>query len=193
MKFSRAALSAAFASDLAYRHGGGLSRAEAGRLDRKGFQIPHRRDHAGAAAALHHDRRADRPAGAGAARLRRLGRQHADAGLRRRIVRPRPAARCGEILHHHPRRHRPRQIVKAVRRHEDGFSEIQLRGHGRCPVPPGQGRPRRQASAAGDRQFDGRHARLDLGREISAMRWTRWCRWRRSRPRWRRATGCCGG
>ena len=57
---------------------------------------------------------------------------------------------------------------KAVRRHEDDVPEIQLRRHGRCPVPPGQGRPRRQASAAGDRQFDGRHARMDLGREVSA-------------------------
>ena len=31
------------------------------------------------------------------------------------------------------------------------------------------------------------------GDEISRTSWTRWCRWRRSRPRWRRATGCCGG
>ena len=53
--------------------------------------------------------------------------------------------------------------------------------------------PRRQASAARDRQFDGRHADLDLGRQISRSSWTRWCRWPRSRPRWRRATGCCGG
>ena len=43
-----------------------------------------------------------------------------------------------KILHHHSRQHRPRQILKTVRRHEDGFSEIQLRGHGRCPVPAGQ-------------------------------------------------------
>ena len=120
-------------------------------------------------------------------------REHADAGICRRIVRRRPAARCVEILHHHSRRDRPRQIVKAVRRHEDGFPEIQLRGHGRRALSPGQGRPRRQASAARHRQFDGRHACLDLGREISRHAWTRWCRWRRSRPRWRRATGCCGG
>ena len=31
------------------------------------------------------------------------------------------------------------------------------------------------------------------GVQISATSWTRWCRWPRSRPRWRRATGCCGG
>ena len=64
---------------------------------------------------------------------------------------------------------RPRQIVETFRRHEDRISEIQLRGHGRCAVPPGQGRPRREASAARDRQFDGRHAHLDLGRQISAI------------------------
>ena len=193
MKYLRAALSAAFAVLSCRRAGGGLSRAEARRLDRQGLQIPQRRDDAGTAAALHHGRRADRPAGAGAARLGRLGREHADAGLRRRIVRRRPAARRLEILHHHSRRHRPRQIVKTVRRHEDGVPEIRLRGHGRCAVSPGQGRSRHQASAARDRQFDGRHAHLDLGRANIRHTWTRWCRWRRSRPRWRRATGCCGG
>ena len=138
-------------------------------MDRQGFQIPHRRDDAGAAAALHHDRRADRTAGAGAARLGRLRGQHADADLWRRIVRPRPAARRREILHHHSRRCRSRQIVKAFRRHEDRVSKIQLRGHGRRAVSPGQGRARRQTSAARDRQFDGRHAHLDLGRQISAI------------------------
>jgi len=57
-------------------------RAETGRLDRHGLQIPHRRDNAGTAASLHHHRRADRPAGAGAAWFGRLGGQHADAGFR---------------------------------------------------------------------------------------------------------------
>ena len=169
MNFPYAALSAAACPDLRHRFRGRLSGAETGRLDRQGFQIPHRRDDAGAAAALHHDRRADRPAGAGAARLGRLGRQHADAGFRRRIVRPRPAAGCREILHHHSRQCRPRQIVKTLRRDEDRISEIQLRGHGRRAVSPGQGRARRQTSAARDRQFDGRHAHLDLGRQISAI------------------------
>ena len=139
MKFiSPAALVGRPRADLVHGHRRGLSGAETGQLDREGFQIPHRRHHAGVAAALHHDRRADRAAGAGAARHRRLGRQHADAGLRRRVVRRRPAAGCHEILHHHPRQHRPRQILQAVRRHEDDFPEIQLRRHGRRPVPPGQ-------------------------------------------------------
>ena len=31
-----------------------------------------------------------------------------------------PAARCDKVFHHHPRQHRPRPIVKAVGRHEDG-------------------------------------------------------------------------
>src|SRR5450759_3155565 len=48
-----------------------------------------RQNHAGAAPALYHRRRTDRPAGAGAARLGRLGGDHADAGLCGRAVRPR--------------------------------------------------------------------------------------------------------
>src|SRR3977135_3060430 len=68
---------------------------------------------------------------------------------------------------HHSRRHRPRQIVETLRRHEDDVSEIRLRGHGRRAVPPDQGRPRHKASAARDRQFDGRGAPLDVGREKS--------------------------
>ena len=46
--------------------------------------------------------------------------------------------------------------------------EIRLRRHGRGAISPGDGRPRHQASAARDRQFDGRHADLAVGREISA-------------------------
>lgn len=48
------------------------------------------------------------------------------------------------------------------------FPEIQLRRHGRGAASPREGRPRRQTSAARDRQFDGRHANLAVGREISA-------------------------
>ena len=33
--------------------------------------------------------------------------------------------------------------------------------------------------APGDRQLDGRHARLDVGRATTRTSWTRWCRWRR--------------
>ena len=31
------------------------------------------------------------------------------------------------------------------------------------------------------------------GVKYPALSWMRWCRWPRSRPKWRRATGCCGG
>lgn len=48
-------------------------------MDREGFQVPYRRDHAGVAAELHHARRPRRPAGGGAAWLGRFGRQPADA------------------------------------------------------------------------------------------------------------------
>ena len=96
------------------------------------------------------------------------GGEHADGDLRGRIVRRGPAARRREILHHHSRRHRPRQIIKAVGRDEDGIPEIRLRRHGRRAISPGHRGPRHQASAAGDRQFDGRHAHLAVGREISS-------------------------
>ena len=169
MNFPYAALSAALALTSVTAFAADYPAPKQGEWIAKDFKFHTGETHAGTAAALHHDRRADRPAGAGAARLGRLGREHADGRLRRRVVRRRPAARCREILHHHSRRRRPRQIVKALRRHEDRVSEIQLRGHGRRAVSPGQGRPRRQASAARDRQFDGRHAHLDLGRQISAI------------------------
>ena len=144
-------------------------RAEAGRLDRARFQVPHRRGHARASPALHDGRRALRPAGAGAARHDGLGGQHADAGLRRRAVRARPAARCRPVLHHPPGRHRPRQIVQALRRPESEIPQVRLRRHGRRPLSPAQGRPRHQPPAPGDRQFDGRHAHLAVGLEISGF------------------------
>src|SRR6185369_4419890 len=90
-------------------------------------------------------------------------------GLRWRAVWPRSAARCREILHHHPGWRRPWKIFKALRRHEDGIPEIQLRGHGRRALPPPQRRPRHKAPAADHRQFDGRHAYLDLGWKISEV------------------------
>ena len=40
------------------------------------------------------------------------------------------------------------------------------------------------------RQLDGRHAELDLGREVPGLHGRRWCRWHRCPPRWRAATGC---
>ena len=50
----------------------------------------------------------------------------------------------------------------------------------------GTGHPPPQAR---DRQLDGRHACLALGRQVPRVHGRRWCRWRASRPRCRAATG----
>ena len=62
-----------------------------------------------------------------------------------------------------------RQIVQAVGRPAREIPELQLRRHGRGAVPAGDRGPRRQASAARDRQLDGRHADLDVGRDLSRL------------------------
>ena len=64
---------------------------------------------------------------------------------------------------------RPRQIVETLRRPARQVPEIQLRRHGRSPVPPDQGRPRHPPPAPGDRQLHGRHAHLAVGREVSRL------------------------
>ena len=63
-----------------------------------------------------------------------------------------------------PDAHRPRQVVQAVRRPAREVPALQLRRHGRRAVPAGDRRPRHPPPAPGDRQLDGRHAHLDLGR-----------------------------
>ena len=90
----RAALAAALVADRDPGAGRRLSGAEAGRLDRQGLPLPHRRCDARGSPALHDGRRADRRAGAAPAWHRRCGRELPDAGLCRRTVRRRPAARC---------------------------------------------------------------------------------------------------
>ena len=165
----RFALAAALSVVASFGIRRGLSRAEAGRLDRQGFPLPHRRGDARAAPALHDGRRADRRAGADPARHRRLRRELPDAGLRRRAVRRGPAARRHEVLHHPARRDRRRQIGQAVRRPAREVPALQLRRHGRGAVPAGDRRPRRQPPAPGDRQLDGRHADLDVGRGLSGL------------------------
>ena len=92
-----------------------------------------------------HRRRADRRAGARPARHHRLRRQHADAGFRRRAVRPGPAARRQEVLHHPPGLARRRQVVEALRRAAGEVPAIQLRRHGAGAVPAAS--PRASASA----------------------------------------------
>ena len=72
-----------------------------------------------------------------------------------------------QVLHHPPGRGRPRQIIETLRRPARQVPEIQLRRHGRGPLPADQGRPRHPPSAPGDRQLDGRHAHLAVGRQVS--------------------------
>ena len=98
--------SRASVSDRACCRGGGLSRTEGRRLDRARLSLSHRRGHAGTAPALHHRRRAFGTARADPARHHRFRRHHADAGIRGRAVRPRPAAGCEQVLHHPAGRHR---------------------------------------------------------------------------------------
>ena len=116
-------------------------------------------------------------------------RLDADTEFRRRTVRRRSAARCEEVLHHHPELDRPRQVVEAVRRPAREIPEVQLRRHGRGAGAPAQGAPEDRPRAPRDRQFDGRHAYLALGAEISGLHGRGRADGRRSRPRWRAATG----
>ena len=112
----------------------------------------------------------DRRAGAGAARHGGLRRRHADA-------RPSPAS-CSApasrwtraLLHHPAGRDRPRQIEQAVGRPArrssrstttTTWSTAQYR-----LLTEGLGI---DARAPGDRQLDGRHADLDVGREVSGL------------------------
>ena len=60
-----------------------------------------------------------------------------------------------------------RMLIEAVRRTARQIPEIQLRRHGHRTASADQGRPRHQTSAPRHRQFDGRHADLDVGDEIS--------------------------
>eukprot|EP01136_Pigoraptor_vietnamica_P035667 Opistho-1_new@101229 len=153
----------------AFGLGSRLSRPAPRQLGRQGLPLPHRRGPARAAAELQHRRRTHRRTGADPARHGRIGRQHADTGLCWRTVRRRPAAGCQPLLHHPARRHRHRQILQAVRRAARRIPQIQLCGHGRCAVPPGEGAPGRQTPARDHRQFDGRHADLDLGQQVPGL------------------------
>ena len=168
-----------------------LSAAEGGRLDRARFQVPHRRGHARAAPALHDGRRA-RPASRCWCCTARPARRAsmltpAFAGELFGPGQPLDAARYYIIL---PDAHRPRQIAQALRRPAQRNS----RSYNYDDMVDAQYRllkrgPRHQPPAPGDRQLDGRHADLAVGRRSIRTSWTRWCRWRRSRRRCRAATG----
>ena len=74
-----------------------------------------------------------------------------------------------KIFHHSAGRDRRGEIDQAVRRAARQVSALQLRRHGFGAVQAGDRGPGYQASAAGDRQFDGRHADLDVGRGVSGF------------------------
>ena len=168
-------------------------RPAAGRCRDQGFPVSHRRGSARTEIALLHGRRADRRSGAGAARIERFRPDHAGQELRRRAVRSGPGARHEQIFHHRPGRHRRGQIVEAVERPAHEVPEIHLRGPGRRAASPAHRAPRRAAREADHRPVDGRHAGLDVGRDVSRFHGACWCRWDRSLLRCRAATGCCAG
>ena len=90
--------------------------------------------------------------------------------LRRRVVRPGPAARRGEVLHHPAGRHRPRRVEQAERRHAGALSALWLCRHGRGGVPPVDRRPAGEPSAARDGHVDGGHAHVAVGVALSGIR-----------------------
>ncbi len=108
-------------------------------------------------------------AGGHHARHHGIGCRLPHAGVRRRAVRTRPAARRESLLHHPARRGRPRALEQTLRRAEDEVPALQLRRHGRRAAPPGDRAPRREACAPRDGQLDGRDGNLDLGAEVSRL------------------------
>ena len=73
------------------------------------------------------------------------------------------------------------------------FPEIQLRRHGGGTVSAAQGGAGRPPSPPGDRQLDGRHARLAVGRKVSRLHGRAGADGLAADPRWPAATGCCAG
>ena len=189
MKFLQAAAAFAFVFAPLTASARELSRAPATHVGGKGFQVSYRRGDAGTARRLHHGRSAVRATGADPARHHRLGEQHADARVRGPVVRPWTAARRHEVLHHHSGLARQRPLVEALQRAEDQIPPLQLRRHGRRAIPAGDGGLGHPPPAAGDGQFDGRHAHLDLGHALSRRHGRAGADGRRSPPRCPAATG----
>ncbi len=106
----------------------------------------------------------DHQRGPDPARHRRVGPPVPVAAVRRRAAGPGRPARPGQILHHPARRHRPRRLVEALRRPEDGFPALRLRRYGRGAPRTGDQGPGRPEAAAGPGDVDGLHAHLRLGR-----------------------------
>src|SRR5476649_1942014 len=150
--------------------GGRLSRAGRWRLRRPRFQVRLRRNAAVAQTALPDDRhatarrvrrRAQR--GDDPPRHRRHRRRVSLADLRRRAVRRRPGPRRDEVLHHPARRHRPREVEQAERRHARAVSAIHVRRHGPRAAHDAHRRPEGEPPPPRARHVDGRHALLGVG------------------------------
>ncbi len=171
------------------RMGRGISGAIGGRVGRARLSLSYRRDHARAPPGLPHHRRALRRAGSRVARNGGVGRQHADAGLRRRALRGGTTARRLALLHHHSRHARSREVVQALGRPASAVSEVQLRRHGRRALPAPHRAPQSEARARGDRQFHGRHGNLDLRNQVSVLYGHRRADGVPARPKCRAATG----
>jgi homoserine O-acetyltransferase len=60
-------------------------------------------------------------------------------------------------------------VLEALGRLAGELSPVQLRRHGSRPVSAGHRAPRPAPREAGHRQLDGRHARLDVGAEVSGL------------------------
>ena len=82
------------------------------------------------------------------------------------LFRARAAARCGRVFHDHAGRDRARRVEQAVGRAPGQVSALPLPRHGRERLSADHRGSRGRPSAPRDRQLDGRHARLDVGRNV---------------------------
>ena len=144
-------------------------RAEGRRLDRTRLPLPHRRSAARAAAALHDRRRAIQASRCWSCTAPPAPAPACCAGLRGRAVRRRASRSTREILHHSSRRDRRGQVLQAFRRPAREVSRATTTTTWSRPIPAGHRRLGHPPSASGHRQLDGRHARLDLGRDVSRL------------------------
>ena len=89
--------------------------------------------------------------------------------LRRGPLRAGPAARRADALHHPARRHRPRAEQQAERRAAREVPALHLRRHGDGAVPARHRGAEGQPPEAGDGHVDGRHAHVDVGRDLPRL------------------------
>src|SRR5664280_439434 len=89
--------------------------------------------------------------------------------LAARSARAGAAARRLAILHRDPGRHRPRRLVEAERWPEGEIPTLHVRRHGQGPIPAPDRVSRRGPPAARDRNLDGRHAHMAVGRDVPRL------------------------